>query len=193
MPSGGPSENCTHLRKRSDETSDMWRARARLFANARRQLCGEAERLARRLPVGRVALCVSAGASAGLVAASGAGFAAAEPSKPPQRLTPTNTNKRDIDDDYEFGKQLGTGAYGRVYYGKCKKTGRAVAIKAVPKRKENEQTVRAEVAALRRVALCADPIWPSAAARPLTRSRGAGTAPSLRSTTSTRRRRASTS
>lgn len=63
------------------------------------------------------------------------------------------SKSRDIDEDYEFGKQLGTGTYGRVYKGTCKKTGRPVAIKALSRRKDTEEVVRAEVEALRRVSL----------------------------------------
>lgn len=69
------------------------------------------------------------------------------------QLQTFHTRVSDINKDYEFGPQLGSGAYGNVYRGRCKATGKVVAIKALPKRKENEAMVRAEVAALRRGAL----------------------------------------
>ena len=115
-------------------------------------------RLARRLlraDAGIKLRC--AGAGLACFAAGGAGLAYAEP-KPARSgksaaLQTVSTRTNNIHTDYEFGEGIGAGAYGTIYKGKCKHTGRTVAIKALPRRKETEAMVRAEVTALRRVAL----------------------------------------
>ena len=96
--------------------------------------------------------CFAAGAAAGVASWSDHGFAACK-GEPPARLQSFSTHSHDINMDYEFGPQLGSGAYGHVFRGRCKATGKVVAIKALPKRKESEAMVRAEVAALRSSAL----------------------------------------
>jgi len=118
----------------------MWRRR--LFTHARRAATPAALLLRRSWQHAALGGAVCGAAAACSAAALAHCSSAAASSKP-----------REIDDDYEFGSQLGTGTYGRVYKGTCKKTGRPVAIKALSRRKDTEEVVRAEVEALRRVAL----------------------------------------
>ena len=119
----------------------MWRRHAaRLAARCSRYAAG-----------GGLA-CFAAGAATGLASWSD-GRAACKGKPTTPQLQSFNTRVSDIHLDYEFGPQLGSGAYGNVYRGRCKATGKVVAIKAMPKRKENMAMVRAEVAALRRGAL----------------------------------------
>ena len=96
-------------------------------------------------------------AVAACVAAGGASLAWAEPQAKPrlQTLRTYKTQKHQLDNDYELGERLGTGTYGSVYRGRCKRTGRTVAIKVVPRTGDDraDNQVRAEVRAMRRVAL----------------------------------------
>ena len=91
------------------------------------------------------------------MAAGGASLAWAEPQAKPrlQTLRTYKTQKHQLDNDYELGERLGTGTYGSVYRGRCKRTGRAVAIKVVPRTGDDraDNQVRSEVRAMRRVAL----------------------------------------
>ena len=119
----------------------MWRHAARLAARCSRYAAG-----------GGMA-CFAAGAAAGVASWSELGLAACKGKPKAAQLQSFSTRNSDINMDYEFGPQLGSGAYGHVYRGRCKATGKVVAIKALPKRKENEAMVRAEVAALRSSAL----------------------------------------
>ena len=58
-----------------------------------------------------------------------------------------------VHDDYEFGKQLGSGNFATVHKGICKRTGAEVAIKIVPKDKQTEDSIRHEAHVLKRVSL----------------------------------------
>ena len=59
-----------------------------------------------------------------------------------------------ISDDFDIGEQIGSGAYGVVYLGRCKKTRNPVAIKVMPRRgAHRDAAVRNEVGVLRRVGL----------------------------------------
>lgn len=58
-----------------------------------------------------------------------------------------------FEDHYDLHEQLGTGAFGIVHRGRCRKTGRDVAVKIIKRRKETEDAVRHEVAMLQRVGL----------------------------------------
>jgi hypothetical protein len=59
-----------------------------------------------------------------------------------------------IEDDYELGRvQLGEGNFATVVRGKCRRTGKDVAVKVVPKSKMTEDSIRHEVAVLQRVSL----------------------------------------
>mmetsp|Transcript_38283 Transcript_38283/g.63359 ORF Transcript_38283/g.63359 Transcript_38283/m.63359 type:complete len:719 (-) Transcript_38283:203-2359(-) len=55
--------------------------------------------------------------------------------------------------DYDLGPELGKGAFAVVRRGKCRRTGRDVAIKVIPRTKENEESIKQEVAVLQRVGL----------------------------------------
>lgn len=60
---------------------------------------------------------------------------------------------RPITDDYELGTELGSGAFAVVRRGKCRRTGKEVAIKVVPKSRQSEESIRNECAILQRVSL----------------------------------------
>jgi tRNA A-37 threonylcarbamoyl transferase component Bud32 len=63
----------------------------------------------------------------------------------------TKTNRR-VEEMYEVSTQhLGRGHYAVVYQGKCKKTGRLVAIKKIKRFLTDEKRLRAEIAVLRKV------------------------------------------
>ena len=74
--------------------------------------------------------CFAAGAVSGVASWSDHGFAVCK-GEPPARLQSFSTHSHDINMDYEFGPQLGSGAYGHVFRGRCKATGKVVAIKAL--------------------------------------------------------------
>ena len=138
---GTTTRNAAELLRTAGRRRQMWRRHAaRLAARCSRYAAG-----------GGLA-CFAAGAATGLASWSD-GRAACKGKPTTPQLQSFNTRVSDIHLDYEFGPQLGSGAYGNVYRGRCKATGKVVAIKAMPKRKENMAMVRAEVAALRRGAL----------------------------------------
>ncbi len=58
-----------------------------------------------------------------------------------------------IHDDYELGPELGSGAFAVVREGRCRKTGKKVAIKVVPLTKQTRESLRHEVAILQRVSM----------------------------------------
>ena len=60
---------------------------------------------------------------------------------------------RHIEQDYELGGDLGSGAFATVKRGKCRRTGKEVAVKVVPKSKQTAESIRHEVEVLRRVSL----------------------------------------
>jgi len=62
---------------------------------------------------------------------------------------------RRCEDDYELGKELGSGAFGVVYLGRCKTTGKKVAIKVIHRLgvAASDDNVRREVGVMRRVGL----------------------------------------
>ena len=134
-------------RRNSHETAALLRASGRRRQMWRRHAARLAARCSRYAAGGGIA-CFAAGAASWSDARVGC---KGKPTAP--QLQTFHTRVSDINKDYEFGPQLGSGAYGNVYRGRCKATGKVVAIKALPKRKENEAMVRAEVAALRRGAL----------------------------------------
>ena len=138
-------------RRNSHETAALLRASGRRRQMWRRHAARLAARCSRYAAGGGLA-CFAAGAATGLASWSD-GRAACKGKPTTPQLQSFNTRVSDIHLDYEFGPQLGSGAYGNVYRGRCKATGKVVAIKAMPKRKENMAMVRAEVAALRRGAL----------------------------------------
>ena len=58
-----------------------------------------------------------------------------------------------MEDDYELGEDLGSGFFATVRKGKCRKTGKTVAIKIVPKNKQTAESIRHEAAVLKRVSM----------------------------------------
>ena len=58
-----------------------------------------------------------------------------------------------IQDHYTLGSELGSGAFAVVRQGFCKRTGKAVAIKAIPKSKQDAASLKHEVAVLQRVSM----------------------------------------
>lgn len=56
-------------------------------------------------------------------------------------------------DDYEIGAELGNGHFASVHRGRCRKTGREVAIKIVPKSRQTAASIRHEAAVLKRVSM----------------------------------------
>lgn len=60
---------------------------------------------------------------------------------------------RRIEEDYELGGELGYGSFAVVRKGRCKRTGKAVAIKVVPKSRQSEEEIRNECSMLQRVSL----------------------------------------
>ena len=121
-----------------------------LFAVARRWVAREARTAPRLGRAGLGAACLFAGGAAGLV------WAEPTTTRPRRRpIQSIKTQRGVLEDDYELGEKLGSGFYGNVYRGKCKRTGMAVAIKVLPRTgdAEADATVRREVAAMRRVAL----------------------------------------
>ena len=64
-----------------------------------------------------------------------------------------NCASRTFTDDYTIGAELGSGAFGAVYRGVCKRTGKAVAIKEVPKSRQSAESLHSELEVLQRVSL----------------------------------------
>lgn len=60
---------------------------------------------------------------------------------------------RRVEDDYKVGDELGSGSFAVVMMGTCRRTGKQVAIKRIPKQKQSEDSVRKEVAILSRVGM----------------------------------------
>ena len=90
----------------------MWRRAARLAARCSRYAAG-----------GGMA-CFAAGAVAGVASWSDHGFAVCKGEPKAARMQSFSTHSHDINMDYEFGPQLGSGAYGHVFRGRCKATGK---------------------------------------------------------------------
>ena len=61
---------------------------------------------------------------------------------------------RRVDEDYKLGRQLGQGNYGVVHAATCRRTGREVAIKVIPRSHDRgDDAVRREVGVMQRVGL----------------------------------------
>ena len=94
--------------------------------------------------------CAAAAAViAGAAAIHGMTEAEAAPAAGAALIAPVTS----LEDDYELEGAVGEGAYAVVRRGRCKRTGKAVAIKTVPKSKMNATAIRHEVGILRRVSL----------------------------------------
>jgi hypothetical protein len=90
----------------------------------------------------------------GLVAAAGAAVAAAVIADEWSTVaTCDGASNSTLHDDYELGAMLGEGHFATVQLGKSRKTGKQVAIKTIPKSKQNADSIRHEIAVLRRVSL----------------------------------------
>jgi len=61
--------------------------------------------------------------------------------------------RRQVEDDYELGDALGEGSFAVVRKGRCRRTGKEVAVKVVPKSRQSVQSIRNECKVLQRVSL----------------------------------------
>ena len=63
------------------------------------------------------------------------------------------THERSVTDDYVIGEELGSGSFAQVFSGRCRSTGKLVAIKVVHKSRQSAASIRHELATLQRVSL----------------------------------------
>ena len=98
---------------------------------------------------GRAAIAASAAAAATLWSCNGDLPSHHVQSKP----APRHEASLKIEADYELGEDLGSGSFAVVRKGRCRKTGKTVAIKVVPKDRMSEDSIRNECAVLQRVSL----------------------------------------
>ena len=119
------------------------------FRASSHRLAGSVHTLNRLAPAA-AARC-SKRIAAGAVAAAAASAAATAAAAHLLASCDASSAARRFEDDYELGEQLGEGNYGIVRKGVCRRTGKAVAIKIIPRDKQSEESIRHEVEVLRKV------------------------------------------
>ena len=123
--------------------------RGMLRSGPRRYYSSSAARNLRSL----VTPATCAAVASGIVLSLSVGHADHTPSRAEAAPSAPSARSSKVDDDYELGAEVGSGCFAVVRRGRCRRTGKEVAIKVIRKSKQTDESVRQECGVLQRVSM----------------------------------------